>query len=509
MKAQLNTFIIEREDQAVDPVTLVTEGLSIGRLPDCELVLNHPTVSRLHAGVKEVGGHFYIFHLSPSNSTTVNGRLVEEREALTDGDIIQIGPFFIHIGHEGKALTLRVVYQTAVRIGDAEIQPGAPEPAASLQAVAAAAKARGADEESEALAVFWEKRKREAGKITRPSGLRPQTPPRLGKARFNWTPTRDLVRPWPFAIFTWAVVVVAVLTGLAAFALTNAFSPAPVSNPHTRTAMILQPAVAKQPNGNTCTSCHSVKTSMNAACTECHQTQAFVATTTPPHKAAGIDCTDCHTEHKGKEFRPGLQPMNASFQHPDLEPTETCAGCHNDNNKRTYNGKSVHTPHGGTFGYPVTGGQWTWEGLTPEERATKAEDFRRRIENFSKYSPGRSENQVRNSEFHALHDERLRVIGGLKGNSDGSVSCSTCHTSWGGVVDRTTPRQTCGVCHNGAIDPVTKQQVIAADKPNCNSCHVQHVQDKRVWNPSLFLKPPQMAGVAPAHDAGLLASLFK
>src|SRR2546423_5883638 len=133
MKPHLSTFIIDREDQAVDPVTLVTEGLSIGRLPDCELVLNHPTVSRLHAGIKEVGGSFYVFNLSPSNSTTVNGRLVEEREAITDGDIVQIGPFFLNVGHDGKSLTLRVIYQTAVRIGDTEVQgEGAePEPAAA------------------------------------------------------------------------------------------------------------------------------------------------------------------------------------------------------------------------------------------------------------------------------------------------------------------------------------------------------------------------------------------
>src|SRR5918911_1625495 len=122
MKQTLSTFIIDREDQAVDPVTLVTEGLSIGRMPDCELVLNHPTVSRLHAGIKEVAGRFYIFHLSPSNATTVNGRAVEGKEALAEDDVIQIGPFFLYVGYDGKALVIRVVYQTAVRIGDAEIQ---------------------------------------------------------------------------------------------------------------------------------------------------------------------------------------------------------------------------------------------------------------------------------------------------------------------------------------------------------------------------------------------------
>ena len=56
------------------------------------------------------------------------------------------------------------------------------------------------------------------------------------------------------------------------------------------------------------------------------------------------------------------------------------------------------------------------------------------------------------------------------------------------------------------VDPVTKQTVIPADKPNCNSCHVQHVEDKRHWNPSLFSQPQQAMGHVPTtHDASLLA----
>ncbi len=494
MKLQLSTFIIDREDQSVDPVTLVTEGLSIGRLPDCELALNHPTVSRLHAGIKEVDGQFYVFNLSPSNSTTVNGRLVEEREALADGDIIQIGPFFVYVGHDRKALTLRVIYQTAVNIGDTEVLDTAPEEAPAANAATEA-------HADEALSVFWEKRKREAGKITRPSPLRPHAPPRLGKARFNWTPTRDLVRPWPFAILTWAAILVALLTVVAAFSLKTAFSPTPVSSPHTRAAMLLTPAIAKEPNAGSCTACHSVKTRMNDACTSCHQTEAFMATTTPPHEAAGIGCTACHTEHKGANFRSGLASLNAGIQ-PNDDLGRTCAGCHNDNNKRLFNGKSVHTPHGGTFGYPVTNEHWTWMGLDQTELARKPQQVQQMVASW----PGRNAEQKLTGEFHAIHLYRVRAIGGLPGNSAGELSCSSCHKSLGAALDRQTPRQTCAICHNGHTDPMTKQAVIAQDKPNCNSCHVQHVQDKRHWNPSLFSQPPQTALIVPTHDTNLLAA---
>src|SRR5918911_3598950 len=122
MKQTLSTFIIDREDQAVDPVTLVTEGLSIGRLPDCELLLNHPTVSRLHAGIKEVDGDFYLYNFSHSSGTTLNGRVVqsETAEVLAGGDVLHIGPFLIAVETPDGALQLRVALQVAAPVGEGE-----------------------------------------------------------------------------------------------------------------------------------------------------------------------------------------------------------------------------------------------------------------------------------------------------------------------------------------------------------------------------------------------------
>ncbi|MET0650481.1 MAG: FHA domain-containing protein, partial [Pyrinomonadaceae bacterium] len=62
METQSSKFVIEREDLNVDPVTFVTDGLKIGRLPSCEVVLNHPTVSRLHAGITMAGGRHYLYN---------------------------------------------------------------------------------------------------------------------------------------------------------------------------------------------------------------------------------------------------------------------------------------------------------------------------------------------------------------------------------------------------------------------------------------------------------------
>src|SRR5688500_4653080 len=209
MQTQASKFIIEREDLNVDPVTLVTDGFRIGRLPNSELVLNHPTVSRLRAGVTLAGGRYYLYNFSSSSGTTLNGRIVatESGEVLADGDVIQIGPFFINIDRTGDALNINVTLEVATNVSDSQYRIETPTGPSPFKV-----RPSGTSELSQALNVFWEKRKREAGKMQRVSPLRPQKPMRvLGKARFNWTPTRDLVRPWPFSIFLWGTALVLAL----------------------------------------------------------------------------------------------------------------------------------------------------------------------------------------------------------------------------------------------------------------------------------------------------------
>ncbi|HEV2861098.1 MAG TPA: FHA domain-containing protein [Pyrinomonadaceae bacterium] len=476
-------FRIVREDLQLDPAELITDGLKIGRLPTCELVLNHPSVSRLHAGINETDGRFYFYNFSLSSGTTLNGRVVptETAEVLADGDVLQIGPFFLYVGRDGDELSLRVTLEVAVNVGDAEARtPDAPpEPDAQREA---ADKTLETAEVSQALNVFWEKRKREAGKMQRGSPLRPQKPMRvLGKARFNWTPTRDLVRPWTFSIFVWGTVAVALFSVVAAVVYAGAYSPAPISDAHARAAIRSTPAIARFPNSNSCTACHTLTGSVESKCASCHTAEGFKATVTSAHAAAGVGCTSCHVEHQGTEAR----PATASLQ--------TCTACHTDANRKTFNGRRVSTPHGGTFGYPVAGGKWVWSGLTPEEWAQKSPGARRIVEGVEaslKRSPGERDpsDVLRSAEFHALHIHRVKAPAGFESNSEGEVSCSTCHQSTA-PIDRDTPRTTCAACHSG--DRGGKfERVLAADKPNCISCHVQHPQSRREWGQQLLAQQP-------------------
>ena len=102
-----NKFIIIRNDLDIDPAAIETEGLTIGRLIGNDLVLNHPTVSRTHAGIKEVGVDFWIFNLSNANGTLLNGELVDSTP-LADGDVMQIGPFFLRPTYSDDLLMLEV-----------------------------------------------------------------------------------------------------------------------------------------------------------------------------------------------------------------------------------------------------------------------------------------------------------------------------------------------------------------------------------------------------------------
>jgi hypothetical protein len=66
-----------------DPVT-------IGRLPECDVVLSDPNVSRRHAEVRRRGNDFVVVDLGSTNGTRVNGAGVRERR-LNDGDEITLG----------------------------------------------------------------------------------------------------------------------------------------------------------------------------------------------------------------------------------------------------------------------------------------------------------------------------------------------------------------------------------------------------------------------------------
>lgn len=450
----MNRYLIIREDLLLDPLTVITEGLLIGRLPQCELLLNHPSVSRVQAGIKQIENDYYLFALRPKNPVLLNGKPVEENEALGPGDVIEVGPFRLEIDSTDEALVIRVELQIGMKPSEIDVS----DPGLSTDNLVApdskGKKPRPAPiAGTKALDIFWDKRMRDVGKMARPSPLFPKLGRRSGKEQFKWIPTTDLMSRWPIAFFTWALIVVGLISVFAAYWYTSAFAPAPISKAHGASQFTLVPAIANTPNAGSCTTCHSFTEKVETRCVSCHTAEGFVATTIKPHEAAGIGCIDCHAEHQGTNFS-AVEGALAS-----------CTNCHNNSNRQAYNGRKVGTPHGGTFGYPVVNGSWNAKSINEEDWELRNLGTTRQ--------PTDTDEKWRSNQFHALHDQRVRLAPGLKGNSEGRLSCSSCHNSFD-PLDRETPRTTCAACH------------VAKARPDCTSCHVQHIRDAHRWSTKML-----------------------
>lgn len=71
-------------------IAIGEEAVTIGRLPECDIALSDPNVSRNHAEVRRRGNDFLVVDLGSTNGTKLNGAGIKERK-LNDGDDITVG----------------------------------------------------------------------------------------------------------------------------------------------------------------------------------------------------------------------------------------------------------------------------------------------------------------------------------------------------------------------------------------------------------------------------------
>src|SRR5215472_16512668 len=132
---------------------------------------------------------------------------------------------------------------------------------------------------------------------------------------------------------------------------------------------------------------------MASNCASCHKTPTFPSAVSTKHMASALSCTDCYDEHKGREFS------------PSLVANERCTSCHRDGG--VSNGKILHSPHGGTLGYPVVNGNWTWAAVTQTDWQSKG-------------LSGTASSYSSKDQFHLIH---------VAGKDAGRAKCSDCHTA--------------------------------------------------------------------------------
>jgi len=87
---------------------LTQAPITIGRQPDCTVVLADPQVSRQHASVSFQGGRYVVQDLGSANGTYINERRIAAPQALRDGDQLRLGNtiFDVRLAAEGVAPTM-------------------------------------------------------------------------------------------------------------------------------------------------------------------------------------------------------------------------------------------------------------------------------------------------------------------------------------------------------------------------------------------------------------------
>ena len=511
MMETTSKFIIRRRDSArpLDDLVIDSDSLLIGRLIQNDLVLNNRAVSRTHAGIKQLGNDYWIYNLSTSNGTVLNGELVE-RTPLAENDVIQIGPFLLKVNYGGDALLITVERELEVKAakgqtGMLSLPSNTSDPsAATLVVNIAATKAKpivtpggtqrlsaagflktslpGMNER--ALKLFWDKRKREAGKLQGETPLHPKGVLKFGKEQYNWRPTLDLRKLWRKSYWYWGALVIGVFAVVAAFVYPDTYSPGEVSAAHTATA-VSKPGLAFRPNANSCNECHNVVTGVQNKCIECHNTAGRTPVAAAPsfspqtlitgHLNGQVTaCNLCHTEHQGRESEAGL--LNYGL----------CINCHNGQytvEAGPNQGQRLPVPHGGAdIGLPQLGVDYKWPGWRAA-RWQQALDRYESKELGQAYTAQKLESlapvgYVKSDQFHLLH---------YLGKVEDKESCIICHKDARGnlYLDAKSPagiqslRVACLKCHasNEATPKMSAGDAAGATTTqlaNCITCHKQH-----------------------------------
>lgn len=86
------TLVVFSKDRGVSHAQLDGKGIVIGRSAECDLRLQHQSVSRRHARLFLTGGDWFLSDLRSTNGTLVNGKRISNRR-LKSGDLIRIGAY--------------------------------------------------------------------------------------------------------------------------------------------------------------------------------------------------------------------------------------------------------------------------------------------------------------------------------------------------------------------------------------------------------------------------------
>jgi hypothetical protein len=260
------------------------ERILLGRLETCDIVLDDPTVSRVHAGITFFDERYVLANLSKSNVLTLNGRLLasEESDILTDGDTIQIGPFAILVGGVDDAISLNVQYAVSTPVVPRDVEDSGP-PNADSQA-------------------SWTTSSRSSGKSER---VKKKTGDR-GFARLRNHVLEKRCSTGGRPAISDGRGGSGCLSGRSCLSARSALSVFSITREHllrihlrrAHASTLELHGIASASNGNSCTTCHTPNEPVENSCVRCHQGSEFHSSNTRAHEDAGVTCTICHQEHQ-------------------------------------------------------------------------------------------------------------------------------------------------------------------------------------------------------------------
>ncbi len=99
LSAYRNNVLVSEIDLLNEVSSQAEAFFLIGRSETCHLMLDDKKVSREHAQINYVNGKWSITQLTKFGVVIINGMAMPEKE-LTNGDMVMIGPFMIHISVE-------------------------------------------------------------------------------------------------------------------------------------------------------------------------------------------------------------------------------------------------------------------------------------------------------------------------------------------------------------------------------------------------------------------------
>lgn len=98
----------------------------IGREQDCQIVLDHPAVSKHHARISNINGQWMIEDFQSSNGTFVNGQRIYQAQTIRSSDVIGLGSLsfgFQEVGGSSARDTMQESWQPA----QPQYQPAPPQ----------------------------------------------------------------------------------------------------------------------------------------------------------------------------------------------------------------------------------------------------------------------------------------------------------------------------------------------------------------------------------------------